>query len=202
MTSATRAHRTAARDRSAPLARRSRGQSMVEAALAMPFVVVLCLGVADGGRAFSYREAVTNATRQAVRVASQTRGAGDSACQAATGAGPITVSAHIPAQAGDAAALTSASTIAASAGLESSSNGTAAGSRIAGTATVISVTFHCSAPGAVYTNSSATTTDPTLPQSAAIEAKISYHFALITPLVAGLFPNTTIADDVVGRAGY
>lgn len=182
--------------------RRSRGQSLVEAALALPLVVVLCLGIADGGRAFSYREAVTNATRQAVRAASRTRAAGDTACLAATGAGPVTVTAHIPPLAGDAAALTTASAIASSAALESSSDGTAAGSRLAAPTTTVTVTFHCAGTGAVYTNSSATTTDPTLPQSAAIEARVAYQFVLLTPLVTSLFPNTTIADDVVARSGY
>lgn len=179
-----------------------RGQSLVEAALTMPLVITLCLGIADGGRAFYYREAVTNATRQAVRVASQTRAAGDTACQSVPSAGTITVSAHIPSVAGDSAALTTASSIATAAALEGSSDGTAAGSKLAAANTTVSVTFHCSATGAVYTNASATTTDPTQPQSAAIEAKVSYHFSLITPLVSGLFPNTTISDDVVGRAGY
>src|SRR5260370_32744217 len=60
---------------------RRRGQSLVEAALTMPLVIGLCLGIADGGRAFFYREAVTNATRQALRVASQTRAARATACQ-------------------------------------------------------------------------------------------------------------------------
>src|SRR5467141_2425746 len=49
--------------------RRMRGQSLVETAITLPVVLLLALGVTDIGRAFYYREAVTNSTRQALRVA-------------------------------------------------------------------------------------------------------------------------------------
>ncbi len=49
--------------------RRMRGQSLVETAITLPVVLLLALGVTDVGRAFYYREAVTNSTRQALRVA-------------------------------------------------------------------------------------------------------------------------------------
>lgn len=48
---------------------RSRGQSLVEAAVTLPFILFLALAVIDIGRAFYYREAVSNATRQALRAA-------------------------------------------------------------------------------------------------------------------------------------
>ena len=45
------------------------GQSLVETAITLPVVLLLALGVTDIGRAFYYREAVTNSVRQALRVA-------------------------------------------------------------------------------------------------------------------------------------
>src|SRR6516165_5163040 len=79
--------------------RRHRGQSLLEAALGLPLVLVLALGTADGGRAFYYREAVSNAARQALRVAvSQAqRSTGDAVCAGTTTATAKTVSATIPA---------------------------------------------------------------------------------------------------------
>jgi hypothetical protein len=46
-----------------------RGQSLVETAITLPVIVLLALGVTDIGRAFYYREAVTNSVRQALRLA-------------------------------------------------------------------------------------------------------------------------------------
>ena len=46
-----------------------RGQSLVEAAITLPVVLLLALGVTDIGRGFYYKEAVTNSVRQALRMA-------------------------------------------------------------------------------------------------------------------------------------
>ena len=46
-----------------------RGQSLVETAITLPVVLLLGLGVTDIGRAFYYRESVTNSARQALRMA-------------------------------------------------------------------------------------------------------------------------------------
>ena len=69
---------------------RSRGQSLVEAAITLPVVLLLGLGVTDIGRAFYYREAVTNATRQALRLAvSPTQQATANTVCASAGVGPV-----------------------------------------------------------------------------------------------------------------
>jgi Flp pilus assembly protein TadG len=82
---------------------RARGQSFAEVALALPLFITLTLGVADGGRAFYYREAVTNAARQALRVAvSQSQqSTGDTACNG-KGTSPASVTATLPAPANSA----------------------------------------------------------------------------------------------------
>src|SRR5258708_24011131 len=46
-----------------------RGQSLVEAAITLPVVLLLALGVTDIARGFYYKEAVTNSVRQALRMA-------------------------------------------------------------------------------------------------------------------------------------
>jgi hypothetical protein len=101
-------------------------------------VLLLALGVTDIGRAFYYREAVTNSVRQALRVAVSPaqQATADSICSS-TGSGPVavTVSSPIPPAGGPIA------TIANEAALESSSDGTPAGSVIAGS--TLSITFHC-----------------------------------------------------------
>jgi Flp pilus assembly protein TadG len=92
----------------------------VEAAITLPIVLLLGLGVTDIGRAFYYREAVTNATRQALRLAvSPTQQATANTVCASAGAGPVasTVTTTLPPGA------TSITSIANLASLESSSNG-------------------------------------------------------------------------------
>lgn len=169
--------------------------------MALPVIVVLCLGIADGGRSFAVREDVTNATRQALRVAqleSSTTGAGATACAASGGATSATTTSHVPWQTGDPVSMKS---IDSSAALESSSDGTTAGSKINGATLVMK--WHCLS-NAVLTNTTATSTDPTSNSSAAIEAKITYNFALITPVSAAVFGSSSpvIKADVIGRAGY
>jgi Flp pilus assembly protein TadG len=176
---------------------RNRGQSLVEVALVLPLFLTLTLGTADGGRAFYYREAVSNASRQALRVAvsSSQQGTGDTACTG-KGTSSTAVSAALPAS-----NSSSILTIANAAALESSGNGTAAGSTLSGA--TLTVTWHCAADKAI-TNASATSTDPGNSGSDAVEVRITYPFTLITPLVSRLMNsgNPTIGADVIGRAEY
>ncbi len=127
--------------------RQMRGQSLVETAITLPVILLLALGVTDIGRAFYYREAVGNSVRQALRVAvsPDQHATADSIC-AGTSSGPlaVTVSSPIPPAGG---AIT---TIANEAALESSNNGTPAGSVIAGS--TLSVTFHCLNGSAITTS--------------------------------------------------
>src|SRR5437588_6154332 len=77
--------------------KKSRGQSLVEAGITLPIVLLLALGVTDLGRSFYYREAVTNSVRQALRIAvsSYQHGTADSVC-ASTSGGPMAVSVSSP----------------------------------------------------------------------------------------------------------
>src|SRR5260370_1764721 len=133
---------------------RQRGQSLVEAAITLPVVLLVALGVTDIGRGFYYREAVTNSVRQALRMAvsSYQQTTANTIC-AGTGSGPVavTVVSAIPPSGGAIA------TIANQAALESSNNGTPAGSVIAGAALV--VTFPCPNRPAV-TNATTNGTGP------------------------------------------
>ena len=165
---------------------RSRGQSLVEAAITLPVVLLLALGVTDLGRSFYYREAVTNSVRQALRIAvsSYQHSTADSAC-AGTGGGPlaVTVTSAVPPSGGLIA------TIANQAALESSKDGTPAGSVIAGA--TLSVTFHC-LNGAAITNASANGNGPADPGSDSITAAITKPMSVVTPvmwpLTGGSFP--------------
>jgi Flp pilus assembly protein TadG len=165
-----------------------RGQSLVEAAVTLPLVLLLALGVTDIGRAFYYREAVTNAARQALRVAvnSTQHSTADAIC-ASAGAGPIAVTTNSPINPPTA----SIATIVNLAALESSSNGTPAGSVIAGG--TIHVTFHCLG-GAAVTNATSNGNGPSDPGSDSVTVSITYSFQVITPLlwpIAGTsFPIT------------
>lgn len=154
-----------------------RGQSLVEAAITLPVVLLLALGVTDIGRAFYYREAVTNSARQALRMAVSTyqQGTANSICSG-TGSGPVavTVVSAIPPSGG------AINTIANQAALESSSNGTPAGSVLAGA--TLSVTFHC-LNGAAVTNATSNGSGPSNPGSDSITASITQHMSVITPLL-------------------
>ena len=159
------------------IGRRSRGQSLVETAITLPVVLLLGLGVTDIGRAFYFRESVTNSTRQALRMAvsSYQQSAANSVC-AGTGSGPVavTVTTPLPPSGG------SISTIANQASLESSTNGTPAGSVISGA--TLTVTFHC-LNGAAVTNATATTNVPSAPGSDSITATITHRMTVITPVL-------------------
>ena len=153
------------------------GQSLVETAITLPVVLLLALGVTDIGRAFYYREAVANSVRQALRVAVSPgqQATADAVC-AGTGSGPlaVTVISPIPPSGG------AISTIANEAALESSTNGTPAGSVIAGA--TLSVTFHCLNSAAI-TNATANGSGPQSAGSDSITATISDTMRIITPLL-------------------
>jgi hypothetical protein len=155
---------------------RQRAQSLVEAAITMPVVLLLALGVTDIGRSFYYREAVTNSSRQALRIAvSQYQHAtADAVCAAGAGASAVTVTSSIP-PAGGAIA-----TIANQAALESSTDGTPAGSAIAGS--TINVTFHC-ASGLGVTNATGNGLGPSDPGSDSVTVSITKRMSVITPLL-------------------
>jgi Flp pilus assembly protein TadG len=156
---------------------RSRGQSLVEAAITLPIVLLLALGVTDIGRSFYYREAVTNSVRQSLRIAvsSYEQTTANSVC-ASTAGGPVavTVTSAVPPSGGQIV------TIANQASLESSKDGTPAGSAIAGA--TLNVTFHC-LNGVAITNGTATSTRPTDPGSDSITATITHPMNVVTPLL-------------------
>ncbi len=195
--------------------RHSRGQSLAEIAIAMPLFTVLTLGVADGGRAFSYRESVTNAARQALRAAAadsipdtvrtSAPVAGGQACSALGTSGTtraVSVTVHVPWSSTTDSAYPYMRTIADAAALESSSDGTTSGSRISGAS--MTVTWHCSGLSAVTNATNTGVTDPALVASDAVEVRISDGMTLITPLVTRLFGSGApqIVADVTGRVEY
>ncbi len=158
----------------------------MEAAITLPIVLLLALGVTDLGRSFYYREAVTNSVRQALRIAvsSYQHSTADNVC-AGTGSGPVAVAvtSSLPPAGGPIA------TIANQAALESSKDGTPAGSVIAGA--TLSVTFHC-LNGAAVTNATSNGNGPTDPGSDSITATIAQPMSVVTPLLwpmtGGSFP--------------
>jgi Flp pilus assembly protein TadG len=156
---------------------RQHGQSLVEVAITLPLILLIGLGVTDIGRAFYYREGVTNSVRQALRVAvsASQQSTANTACASTTG-GPVavTLTSPVPPSGG------SIATIANAAALESSKTGAPAGSSIAGA--TVTVTFHC-LNGAAVTNSTANGNGPTDPGSDAVTVRISYSLSVITPLL-------------------
>lgn len=156
---------------------RSRGQALVETAITLPVVLLIGLGITDIGRAFAYRESVTNSVRQALRMAvsSYQHGTADGVCSG-TGSGPVavTVSSPLPPSGG------SIQTIANQASLESSSNGTPTGSVLNGA--TLWMTFHC-LNGAAVTNATSNGNGPSDPGSDSITAKITKNIPIITPLL-------------------
>jgi len=165
---------------------RERGQSLVEAAITLPIVLLLALGVTDLGRAFYYREAVSNSVRQALRMAvsSYQQAAANSVCGTTSG-GPlaVTVTSAVPPSGGQIV------TIANQAALESSRDGTPAGTVIAGA--TITVTFHC-LDGVAITNATGNGHGPADPGSDSITATITKQMSVITPvlwpLTGGSYP--------------
>ena len=152
------------------------GQSLVEVAISLPVILLLALGVTDLGRAFYYREAVTNSTRQALRVAvspaQQTTA--DAVCAGTGGATAVTVTSSIPAGSASSATITN------NAALESSNNGAAAGSVISGA--TVRVTFHCLA-GVAVTNATSNGAGPLNAGSDSVTVSITYNLSVITPLL-------------------
>lgn len=186
--------------------RRTRGQSLVEAALVLPTFLILALGVADIGRGFTFREDLANATRDAGRVAalSGQENTGDTAC-AGKLSGTASAVANIPAVAFSDSTFMNLNSgigrpIVQAVALESSSDGTAANSKLSGA--VITVTWNCLANKAI-TNTTATTKDPNAAGngSATIEVKITYKFNLITPLASNV-ASPTLQSDIFVRAEY
>jgi len=165
---------------------RERGQSLVEAAITLPIVLLLALGVTDLGRAFYYREAVSNSVRQALRMAvsSYQQATANGVC-AATSGGPlaVTVTTAVPPSGGQIV------TIANQAALESSKDGTPAGTVLAGA--TIAVTFHC-LNGVAITNATGNGRGPADPGSDSITATITKQMSVITPvlwpLTGGSYP--------------
>ena len=153
-----------------------RGQSLVEVAISLPVLLLLALGVTDIGRAFYYREAVTNSARQALRMAvsPSQQATADAVCAGAGGPSAITVTTSIPPGGSPIA------TIVNSASLESSSNGAPSGSVISGG--TISVTFHCLA-GKAITNKTSNGAGPLDPGSDSVTVSVTYRLAVITPLL-------------------
>lgn len=149
----------------------------METAITLPVVLLLALGVTDIGRAFYYREAVTNSVRQALRMAvsSYQHGAADSAC-ASSSSGPVavTLSSNVTPATGIIA------TIANQAALESSRDGTPNGSAIAGS--LMQVTFHC-LNGAAITNATGNAGGPTDPGSDSITVTITKQMSVVTPML-------------------
>jgi Flp pilus assembly protein TadG len=153
----------------------------VEAAITLPIVLLLALGVTDLGRSFYYREAVTNSVRQALRMAvsSYQHGTADSVC-ASTSGGPVAVTLTSPLPPGGGAL----NTIANQAALESSRDGTASGSVLAGA--TITVTFHC-LNGAAVTNATGNGGPPTSAGADSITASITKQMSVITPVLWPMF---------------
>ncbi|HVC75935.1 MAG TPA: TadE/TadG family type IV pilus assembly protein [Candidatus Micrarchaeaceae archaeon] len=172
------------------------GQSLVEVAISLPVLLLLALGVTDIGRAFYYREAVTNSARQALRIAVSPaqHATADAVCAGAGGPSAVTVTTSLGSSGGSIASIVNL------ASLESSSNGTAAGSVISGG--TISVTFHCLA-GAVITNATSNGAGPLDPGSDAVTVSVTYRLNVITPLLWPLtgtsFPITVTSYE---RAEY
>src|SRR5579864_5857504 len=157
--------------------RKQRGQSLVETAITLPVILLLALGVTDLGRAFYYREAVTNSARQALRIAvSQYQQTTANTICGGTGGGPVAVTVNSAVPPGGGAIVT----IANQAALESSSDGTPAGSVISGA--TISVTFHC-LNGAVITNATGNGLGPADPGSDSVTITITKRMSVITPLL-------------------
>ena len=159
---------------------RSRGQSLVEAAITLPIVLLLTLGVTDLGRSFYYREAVTNSVRQALRMAvsSYQHPTADNVC-ASTSGGPVAVTITTPLPGGGVIG-----TIADQAALESSRDGSPGGSVLAGA--TLAVTFHC-LNGAAITNATGNGGPPTSVGSDSITASITDRMAVITPVLWPMF---------------
>jgi Flp pilus assembly protein TadG len=174
---------------------------MTETALVLPVLLTLAFGVADGGHAFGQREDITNAARQALRAAVNPAGhaTADSVCATSTAWGPVTSSSPIPPAGGQLAS------IADQAARESSSDGTASGSRVSGA--TLTITFNCTAAGKGVTNVTATDHDPRIACTStkcpdSIRVQVQQAFQPITPFVSRLMGNVQIVVVLDGRTEY
>jgi len=157
--------------------RKQRGQSLVETAITLPVILLLALGVTDLGRSFYYREAVTNSVRQALRIAvSQYQQTTANTICGGTGGGPVAVSVTSAVPPAGGAIVT----IANQAALESSSDGTPAGSVIAGA--TMTATFHC-LNGSPVTNATGNGLGPGDPGSDSVTVTITKRMSVITPML-------------------
>jgi Flp pilus assembly protein TadG len=175
-----------------------------------PVLLLLSVTVADVGRAFYFREAVTNAARQAIRVAAQPaqKGAATSACTGTSGNVTVSQTTNIP-DTGGGAADVNLKTIANNAAIEAGRDGTPGGSVLnnSTTPTTITVTFYCSG-GAAETNATATSTDPAVcgggTCSDSVKVKITYSMSLLTPFTANLLGKSAVSITITetGRVEY
>ena len=157
------------------------------------------MGIADLGRAFYYKEAVSNAARQALRTAvlSNEHATGDTVCTpGGASAKSASASTTLPPASGN-----TLETIGNQASLESTSSGAPGGTAISGA--TLTVTWHCLSKLAL-TSTTATATDPSDVGSAAVEVQITYPMSLITPLLGKFVGGNpvTIAADLQARAQY
>lgn len=183
----------------------NRGQSLAEAALVLPMFLLLALGVVDLGRAFAFRETVTNATRDSARIATlaSQETTGDAACSGIS-SGSASATAHIPHKSGDSPLIDlsgsgGGTSITLAAALESSATGSVASSDLTGAA--VTVTWNCLS-GKAVTNTTATSRDPNTGfGSATIEVHITFPFTSIVPFATS-FGSPTLEADVFTRAQY
>jgi hypothetical protein len=170
----------------------------------MPLLLTLALGVADGGRAFYYQEAVASGARQAIRVAagSGQQSTGDAACQAA-GATTAAFTAHLPFAPG--VDRPEMQVVSDQVALEASGDGTIAGTRLDGG--TVTLTWHCYLGARWFAVSNTRNQGITAPddvRSDAISARVDYRFSLITPFVGRLFGGQSVpcSTALTGRADY
>jgi hypothetical protein len=157
----------------------------VELSLVLPVILTIIMGVGDLSRAFYFSEAVAGSVRQALRagvapVDDPAKIAGTAACQ---GTGPaataMTYTAHLPWAGGDPAFMKD---LADRVDQEASS-------RLNGA--TMTVTWHCKS-GKQIVAANADSTDPSVVGSDSINVRISYNFALVTPMAAQLLGGPTI----------
>jgi hypothetical protein len=200
---------------SATRRRGAHGQSLVELALTLPLLLVLVGGSVEASRAFYQRESVTNAGRQALRVAvssTEEHGVhpGQTACTARGAAytGHAAGTAWLPSDGGAHKSDTFMTDIAQAAWLESSSDGTLTGSRLYDVAnpSKLVVTWNC-VNGLVVANSTAGTSDPAASCvsaatcAASISVTVTAHFSPIA-VPSSIFPLSMLAFSTTERAEY
>jgi hypothetical protein len=175
-----------------------RGQSLTEFALLAPVLIFLTVGVSDMGRAFYFKEAVTNTTRQAIRLAVLPQNhttVGDYACASFGG--------HVLRSMPELPRVDAISDLINAAANESS-DGSSPLLQNSNNPTKITLDWHCIGNLAVTNSTAGTHQDPADSQSDSIRAQIDYTFSLITPFIGNLVggQNIHIRSDVRGRSEY